>query len=200
MEDAINNKSRKKDIDSIDSKMINFLQKDGRLSNTDMAKNLGISEATVRSRLKRLIDEEFIQIVAVSNPFKLGFEIAGESDGTGRLLSRQGIADETVLAQLPEIGVSHSGHARYSSQLFSPDIDETDFIDFWTCVHESMQQYIDALILIPAPGGQHRGKDINLDKNGQEEQKQKKKWQKKQEQPPGPDNITLLRIPQPGKN
>lgn len=76
--EAVNSKIRKRDIDSIDSKMINLLQRDGRLSNTDVAKRLGISEATVRSRLKRLIDEEYIQIVAVSNPFKLGFEIAGD--------------------------------------------------------------------------------------------------------------------------
>jgi len=70
--------SRKKNIDRIDSAIINLLQKDGRLSNTEIAKKLGVSEATVRSRLKRLIDEEFIQIVAVSNPFKLGFEISGD--------------------------------------------------------------------------------------------------------------------------
>ena len=70
--------SRKKPIDAIDSKMINLLQKDGRLSNIEMAKQLGISEATVRARLKRLMDEGFIQIVAVSNPFKLGFEITGD--------------------------------------------------------------------------------------------------------------------------
>lgn len=78
MENASHSKGRKKDIDFVDSKMINFLQRDGRVSNTDMAKKLGVSEATVRSRLKRLIDEKFIQIVAVSNPFKLGFEIAGD--------------------------------------------------------------------------------------------------------------------------
>lgn len=70
--------TKKKGIDQIDSKMINLLQKDGRISNIDIAKKLGISEATVRSRLKRLIDEEFIQIVAVSNPFKLGFELTGD--------------------------------------------------------------------------------------------------------------------------
>ena len=70
--------AKKKGIDPIDSKMINLLQKDGRISNIDIAKKLGISEATVRSRLKRLIDEEFIQIVAVSNPFKLGFELTGD--------------------------------------------------------------------------------------------------------------------------
>jgi len=42
-----------------------------------IAKQLGVSEATVRSRLSRLIKEECIQIVAVSNPLKLGFEIVG---------------------------------------------------------------------------------------------------------------------------
>jgi Lrp/AsnC family transcriptional regulator for asnA, asnC and gidA len=67
-------------IDPIDSKIIHLLQRDGRLSNTEIAKTLDLSEATIRTRIKRLIDEEIIQIVAVSNPFKLGFEIAGDLD------------------------------------------------------------------------------------------------------------------------
>ena len=69
--------TRKKPIDQTDCEMIRLLQKDGRLSNTDIAKKIGISEATVRSRLNRLIREKFIQIVAVSDPMKLGFEIVG---------------------------------------------------------------------------------------------------------------------------
>lgn len=69
--------NRKSDIDPIDCRMIELLQKDGRISSTEMAKTIGISEATVRSRLNRLIKEEIIQIVAVSNPLKLGFEIVG---------------------------------------------------------------------------------------------------------------------------
>jgi Lrp/AsnC family transcriptional regulator for asnA, asnC and gidA len=72
-----NSQNRKKDIDPVDCRMIELLQKDGRISNTEMAKTIGISEATVRSRLNRLIKEEIIQIVAVSNPLKLGFEIVG---------------------------------------------------------------------------------------------------------------------------
>lgn len=69
--------TRKKPIDQTDCEMIRMLQKDGRVSNTDIAKHIGISEATVRTRLNRLIKEEYIQIVAVSNPMKLGFEIVG---------------------------------------------------------------------------------------------------------------------------
>ena len=63
--------------DQIDCRMIELLQKDGRIPNTDIAKEIGISEATVRSRLNRLIEEGYIQIVAVSNPIKLGFKIVG---------------------------------------------------------------------------------------------------------------------------
>ncbi len=70
-------KKRNRGIDSTDRKIIEFLQVDGRISNTQIAKELGLSEATVRTRLNRLIDQEYIQIVAVSNPLKLGFETVG---------------------------------------------------------------------------------------------------------------------------
>jgi len=70
-------RTRKKMIDSVDCEIIRLLQKDGRIANTDIAKKVGISEATVRSRLDRLVKENYIQIVAVSNPMKLGFKIVG---------------------------------------------------------------------------------------------------------------------------
>lgn len=76
--DSTEKTGRKKNIDQVDSRIIRLLQKDGRLTNIQIAKKLEISEATVRTRLKRLIEEDFIQIVAVSNPFKLGFEITGD--------------------------------------------------------------------------------------------------------------------------
>lgn len=70
--------SEKRSIDELDAKIIAILQKDGRISNTDIAKVLEVSEATVRGRIKRLTEDEIIQIVAVSNPLKLGFEITGD--------------------------------------------------------------------------------------------------------------------------
>ena len=72
-----NTSGKKRELDAIDCQMIELLQKDGRISNTEIAKNIGLSEATVRTRLNRLIQEEYIQIVAVSNPIKLGFKIVG---------------------------------------------------------------------------------------------------------------------------
>jgi Lrp/AsnC family transcriptional regulator for asnA, asnC and gidA len=73
-----NRNNRKSSLDQLDSNIIELLQNDGRFSNTEIAKKLEISESTVRNRLKKLIDEEYIQIVAVGNPFKLGFEVTGD--------------------------------------------------------------------------------------------------------------------------
>jgi Lrp/AsnC family transcriptional regulator for asnA, asnC and gidA len=64
-------------IDKIDSKIISFLQKDGRMPFTHIGKEMNLAESTVRTRVQRLIDREIIQIVAVANPLKLGFGIAG---------------------------------------------------------------------------------------------------------------------------
>ena len=72
-----NSLGKKKMLDQLGCQMIELLQKDGRISNTEIAKKIGMSEATVRTRLNRLIQEEYIQIVAVSNPIKLGFKIVG---------------------------------------------------------------------------------------------------------------------------
>lgn len=75
MTDDIPDRARK--LDRIDCAMIRLLQQDGRIPNTEIAKTLGISEATVRTRLNRLTREGCIQIVAVSNPLKIGFRVVG---------------------------------------------------------------------------------------------------------------------------
>jgi Lrp/AsnC family transcriptional regulator for asnA, asnC and gidA len=64
-------------LDRLDCEIIQILQKDGRLSNKEIGKTTGVSEATVRTRMNRLIQEGVIQIVAVSNPMKLGFGMVG---------------------------------------------------------------------------------------------------------------------------
>ncbi len=62
-------------LDLSDRCIIALLQVDGRLSHTEIARRLGIPEATVRRRMKRLLDERTIQIVAQPEPFKTGFGV-----------------------------------------------------------------------------------------------------------------------------
>jgi Lrp/AsnC family transcriptional regulator for asnA, asnC and gidA len=66
----------KEQLDKIDLQIIRLLQNDGRTASSEIAKTTGVPEATVRYRLKKLIDRQFIQIVAAANPIKLGFGIA----------------------------------------------------------------------------------------------------------------------------
>ncbi len=61
----------------IDYKITRLLQKNGRIPNTEIAKILGVSEATVRNRMQNLIREERLKIVAVINPFKLKSGMVG---------------------------------------------------------------------------------------------------------------------------
>ncbi len=60
-------------MDDLDAKIIAILQEDGRASNAGIARRVGVSEGTVRRRLKRLVDDNFIQVVAMLNPGKMGF-------------------------------------------------------------------------------------------------------------------------------
>ncbi len=60
-------------MDELDTKIISLLQEDGRASNAGIAREVGVSEGTVRRRLKQLIQEEFIRVVALLDPGKMGY-------------------------------------------------------------------------------------------------------------------------------
>ena len=59
-------------MDRLDTSIIEILQNDGRASNAGIARRVGVSEGTVRRRHKRLIQDEFIQVVALPDPAKMG--------------------------------------------------------------------------------------------------------------------------------
>jgi len=63
---------RRQALDKTDIAIIGHLQADGRRAFTTIAKDLGISEASVRQRVSRLLRHNLVQIVAVSSPLDLG--------------------------------------------------------------------------------------------------------------------------------
>lgn len=54
--------------------IISFLQKDGRIPLTEIAKGLGVSEGTVRNRVSQLLENQTIQIVGMADPHQLGYD------------------------------------------------------------------------------------------------------------------------------
>lgn len=65
--------SRAGDVTALDKRIIEHLQEDGRRPFTQIAAELGVSEAAVRARTNRLVERGIIQIVGVTDPLKLGF-------------------------------------------------------------------------------------------------------------------------------
>lgn len=63
-------------IDEIDYKLILELQKNARQKYVAIARELGMSEAGVRKRMARLLDQGIIQLTAVPAPGKVGYHSA----------------------------------------------------------------------------------------------------------------------------
>ncbi len=60
--------------DDIDKALVTALQRNGRESYAALAKIVGLSEAAVRQRVQRLLDEGVVQIVGVTDPTVMGFQ------------------------------------------------------------------------------------------------------------------------------
>ncbi len=61
-------------MDELDREIIAILQSNGRASNARIARRIGVSEGTVRRRLKKLIADGVIDIVAVVDAERLGYD------------------------------------------------------------------------------------------------------------------------------
>jgi DNA-binding Lrp family transcriptional regulator len=60
-------------IDDLDRKIVERLRVDGRETNRSLAGTLGVNEATIASRLRRLEAARVIHVVALTDMYRLGF-------------------------------------------------------------------------------------------------------------------------------
>jgi Lrp/AsnC family transcriptional regulator for asnA, asnC and gidA len=66
--------TRPRSLDPVDRGIIEALQENGRAPFRAVAAHVGVSEATVRSRYARLVDDGILLVTGVTNPLGLGFE------------------------------------------------------------------------------------------------------------------------------
>ena len=79
-------------IDAVSLAIIEQLQEDGRRPYAAIGKAVGLSEAAVRQRVQKLLDQGVMQIVAVTDPLTVGFRrqamvginVEGDLDPVGR--------------------------------------------------------------------------------------------------------------------
>ncbi|MFC2059195.1 Lrp/AsnC family transcriptional regulator [Chloroflexota bacterium] len=61
--------------DQTDMGIIGYLRQDGRMPNTKIAQNLGISEGSVRRRIRRMTGENLVRTVAFVDHARLGYTV-----------------------------------------------------------------------------------------------------------------------------
>lgn len=89
------------EVSELDKRIIEHLQEDGRRPYTQIAAELGVSEAAIRARTNRLVERGILQIVGVTDPLKLGFHqmaMVGVRCERDRL-----VAVAEAVAEMPEV-------------------------------------------------------------------------------------------------
>ncbi|MEE4660660.1 MAG: Lrp/AsnC family transcriptional regulator [Halieaceae bacterium] len=89
------------ELDPVDERIIELLRADGRLSYRAMAAELGLTESTVRSRVRRLEQSNAMRVVAVTDFQAAGYELLL---AVGIQVSdRSPVEVAEALADIPEI-------------------------------------------------------------------------------------------------
>ena len=92
-------------LDDVSRGIIEQLQEDGRRPYASIGKAVGLSEAAVRQRVNKLIDSGVMQIVAVTDPLRVGFnraamigvEIDGDIESVANAMSEFPETDYVVI-------------------------------------------------------------------------------------------------------
>lgn len=87
--------------DEIDLRIIRLLQNDGRVSNVEIARTLGMPEATVRKRVERLLAQKVVRVVALPDLATAGLPLSALISLRVELGQVEAIA--RAVAALPEV-------------------------------------------------------------------------------------------------
>jgi Lrp/AsnC family transcriptional regulator, regulator for asnA, asnC and gidA len=63
------------ELDRLDQEIVRHLQEDGRRPYREIGRALDVSEGTIRARVRRLMDAEALRVIAIADPFRLGYRV-----------------------------------------------------------------------------------------------------------------------------
>lgn len=106
-----NGDSASYELDEVDEKIIATLRHSGRIANRDLARIVDVNEATVRTRLRRLEENNSVRVVAMRDLAAMGFEClsAVGIQVKGRSAAEVG-ADLAQLEEVITVNVSIGTH------------------------------------------------------------------------------------------
>lgn len=117
-------------LDDLDEGIIKLLQEDGRITYQHMADRLGTTISTSRRRALRLLGSGYVKVVALGNPFRLGFDevvlLWLRVDMAQTLAVVQALEQETCIRYLSRM----AGSVDVLAEAFFPHRDALlDFLD-----------------------------------------------------------------------
>lgn len=92
-------------LDAIDQKIISILRKDGRATNQELARRLGMAAATVSARIRRLESTKAMKVVAVTDFAAIGYKVLLAVGVQVQGRPAEHVAQD--LAKLPEVFSVH---------------------------------------------------------------------------------------------
>lgn len=125
-------RSEAKPLDNMDRDIVQILQVDGRTSNSEIARRLGVTETTVRKRLAALLDGDYIEIVAVPTPRLAGFSQSAIMGITTNLRDLRQIA--AAITACPEVRYCGVSTGRYNLIIEAFFADNSHLVEFVTDV------------------------------------------------------------------
>ena len=115
-------------VDQVDRAIVRILQRDGRASNTQIGRELGLTEAAIRKRLGRLLAEDLVNVVAVPTPRAVGMTLSAIIGVSVRLGRLDEVADKLVA--YPEVRYVGVSTGRYDVILESFFLNQEHLLEF----------------------------------------------------------------------
>ncbi|HEY1318771.1 MAG TPA: Lrp/AsnC family transcriptional regulator [Streptosporangiaceae bacterium] len=123
-------RGRGRQVDELDRKIIKMLQADGRLSNTEIARSLEITETTVRKRIAHLLDERLMSIVAVPTPEASGMNLSAILGVSVELTAIRQVAG--TIRTYPEVRYVGMSSGRYDLIVEAFFVNQEHLLEFVT--------------------------------------------------------------------
>ncbi|MGN6791056.1 MAG: Lrp/AsnC family transcriptional regulator [Streptosporangiaceae bacterium] len=130
-------RSRGQVLDEIDRRVIKILQTDGRRPNTEIARDLHVSETTIRKRVSQLVSQGLINIVAVPTPRAVGLNLSAIIGISVTLPKLKEISEE--LKRQKEVRYVGVSTGRYDIIVEAFFLDQQHFLDFISSKLSSME-------------------------------------------------------------
>ena len=119
----------RRQLDELDGRIVALLRENGRQTNQEVATQLGVSEATIRKRVRELTAAGVMRIVAITDPHHLGLSIdvtMAIQVHPGRLLE---VADElAAMDEISYIGITTGPSDILAAALFHDNGELLEFL------------------------------------------------------------------------